>query len=200
MFLCKLLLDPKNAHVRRDLADPYELHCSLVRAVAGDSSQIPPRFLWRLESMTPDTAILLVQSPVLPKWSHLNGVTDYAEKAFDPTALLHNRQSYRFRLRANPTVTRDGKRHGLHVEEEQIAWLARQGERGGFTVRRCVRTESGLLKTRQRKTGSYRITIQMAGFEGILEVTDPKRIAEALTNGLGHAKAFGLGLLSLARA
>lgn len=199
MFLCRLLLDPKHAHVRRDLADPYEMHCSLARAVAAHASQAPPRFLWRQETVSQDSAVLLVQSPVPPQWSRLGGVVDHAEKLFDPADLLREGRICRFRLRANPTVTSGGKRRGLHVGREQAAWLFRQGERLGFAVRRCVRMESDVLSMRQRKASSNRIVIQTVGFEGILEVTDPKLAACALANGLGHAKAFGLGLLSLAR-
>jgi CRISPR system Cascade subunit CasE len=36
-------------------------------------------------------------------------------------------------------------------------------------------------------------------FEGILEVTDPEEFAAAVTAGIGPAKAFGFGLLSVAR-
>ena len=37
-------------------------------------------------------------------------------------------------------------------------------------------------------------------FEGELVVTDPTRFAETLKNGIGSAKGFGFGLLSVARA
>ena len=48
-----------------------------------------------------------------------------------------NGQLLRFRLRANPTVTRAGKRHGLTSQGAQLAWLQRQGERGGFQLVSC---------------------------------------------------------------
>lgn len=199
MYLCKLLLDPNHADARRDLADAYEMHSSLARAMAPDAASAPPRFLWRLEQARSSPGMVLVQTPVRPDWSRLAGVQDHESIAFDPAALLKPGQVCRFRLRANPTVCRNGKRWGLGSEADQLAWLSRQGERGGFVVAGCVRTESGMVYTRQRKRGGHRITVQAAGFEGVLRVQDPARLAEVLVNGLGHAKAFGLGLLSLAR-
>ena len=37
----------------------------------------------------------------------------------------------------------------------------------------------------------------VGGFEGVLCVTDPAALLEAVRGGLGHAKALGCGLLSL---
>ena len=36
-------------------------------------------------------------------------------------------------------------------------------------------------------------------FEGVLRVADPAALASAVENGLGSAKGYGFGLLSLAR-
>jgi len=37
-------------------------------------------------------------------------------------------------------------------------------------------------------------------FDGVLVVTDPHKLREAVANGIGQQKAFGFGLLSLARS
>jgi CRISPR system Cascade subunit CasE len=42
------------------------------------------------------------------------------------------------------------------------------------------------------------ITLVTARFDGVLRVTDVDRLRHALTHGIGHAKAFGCGLLTLA--
>jgi CRISPR system Cascade subunit CasE len=36
-------------------------------------------------------------------------------------------------------------------------------------------------------------------FDGVLEVTDPAKFLETVRQGIGSAKGFGFGLLSLAR-
>ena len=44
-----------------------------------------------------------------------------------------------------------------------------------------------------------RLTHVAVRFDGLLEVTDPVKFLETLRAGIGSAKGFGFGLLSLAR-
>lgn len=205
MYLSKLILDPRNVQARRDLADPYEMHRTLARAYALDADTPPLRFLWRLERSAGDqpSSVVLVQSEHSANWSKLEALPGYvdaihADKSVDLEQLIQPSKCYRFRLLANPTITRDGKRLGLMREEEQLDWLTRQGVRNGFVVLGCVRAASELLRVRQGKTGN-RITVQTALFEGVLEALDSQSLRSSLLNGLGHAKSLGLGLLSLAK-
>lgn len=205
MYLSKLTLDPRHAQARRDLADPYEMHRTLARAYAPDADTPPPRFLWRLERRVDDqpSSVVLVQSAHPANWFKLEALPGYAEailadKPVDLEQLIQPAKRYRFRLLANPTVTREGKRLGLMREEEQLDWLTRQGERNGFAVLGRMRAASELLRVRQGRTGN-RITVQTALFEGVLEVVNDQALRVSLLNGFGHAKALGLGLLSLAK-
>ncbi|GAB6049887.1 type I-E CRISPR-associated protein Cas6/Cse3/CasE [Hydrogenophilus islandicus] len=203
MFLSKLTLDPRDPKARRDLADAYEMHRTLARAFAPDEQTPPAQFLWRLEPRTdyrPST-VVLVQSEQPADWSFLNANPAYhieGNKAFDLQTFIQPSARYRFRLLANPTVTRLGKRYGLTGEEAQKAWLTRQGERYGFSVLGCVRLAEGRLQVRQSRTG-HRITLHTVLFEGLLQVESADALRLGVRNGLGHGKAFGLGLLSLAR-
>jgi CRISPR system Cascade subunit CasE len=95
-------------------------------------------------------------------------------------------------------VTRNGKRYGLTREDEQLAWIARQGERHGFSVLGCVRGGCERLQVRQGRRGN-RITLYTALFEGLLQADAPETLRHGLLNGFGHGKAMGLGMLSLAR-
>lgn len=205
MYLSKLILDPRHAQARRDLADPYEMHRTLARAYAPDETTPPHRFLWRLERPADyqPSSVILVQSAHPANWSVLDGLPGYveeihADKSVDLERLIQPTCRYRFRLFANPTVTRGGKRYGLVGERDQIAWLSRQGEQGGFRVLGCLRASDERLNVRQGKTG-HRITVQTALFEGVLEAVNEQTLRSSLLSGLGHAKALGLGLLSLAR-
>lgn len=127
----------------------------------------------------------------------------------------------RFRLRANPTrkvetksgpdgARRNGRRIGLRNEAERIAWLQRKGETGGFRLRAVrgqplvANAQTGLetvTGSRARAGGSTaHLTFEAVLFEGILEVTDPDCFLKTLAEGIGPAKAYGFGLLSIARA
>ncbi|MFT4192233.1 MAG: type I-E CRISPR-associated protein Cas6/Cse3/CasE [Comamonas sp.] len=202
MHLTRLSLDPRDAKARRDLADPYEMHRTLVRAFVADETQTPPRFLWRLETQAGWSDPQLIVQAVQPgNWAHLDDAGGYLKKAVETKVvevqrLLQADARYRFRLQANPTVTREGKRHGVVGEEAQLEWLKRQGERWGFHVEAALVTASDRLASRK---GQTRIILQRAWFEGILQARNVAVLSDALHAGIGPGKAFGCGLLSLAR-
>lgn len=203
MYLTRLRLEPRSAQARRDLSDAYQMHKSLARAFSADEASKPERFLWRLETMGSDWSnpVVLVQSNCPADWSPLEVRPQYLKqpaetKTVAPEKLIQAQADYRFRLLANPTVTRDGKRYGLVSEDEQLAWLARQGEKHGFDLKTAWVSSSDIAK--MRKT-SMSMQVQRAWFEGVLQVRQSELLIQALAAGMGPAKAFGCGLLSLAR-
>lgn len=205
MYLSKLTLDPSHPQARRDLASAYEMHRTLARVYAPNEDAPPVRFLWRIEPSPNYAAVgshVLVQSASPGNWNVIGSMPGYSlamhtDKRVDLNALVTSGRQYQFRLRANPTVTREGKRYGLTAEGEQLAWLYRQGERLGFSVLTVERGTSERLSVRQNKAGRT-IIVQAALFEGRLAATEPDRLRAALLGGIGHAKSLGLGLLSLA--
>ena len=84
------------------------------------------------------------------------------------------------------------------AELEQRAgeiWLEKKAEKNGFKLLSV--TAEGYQQHHFKKRG---IKISTLDFNGVLEVTEPELfIQKALYKGIGPAKAFGCGLLSLAR-
>ena len=108
---------------------------------------------------------------------------------------------YQFRLRANPVVTRNGKRYGLIRDEALCEWLQKKERSGGASFFSILPIDEGYITgTRRKQDRLDRIRIKTVRFEGFLRVTDPISLMAALADGIGKAKAFGCGLLSLARA
>ncbi|MNF31839.1 CRISPR-associated endoribonuclease Cse3 [compost metagenome] len=203
MHLTRLTLDPRSAQARRDLGDAYEMHRTLARAFAADAQSPPARFLWRLEAggNAWATPMVLVQAAAEADWSALQALPNYLQRPVESKRLafeewIEGRMRYRFRLQANPTVTRQGKRYGLVGEDEQLAWLGRQGERHGFNIEAALVTASDVLASRK---GESRISLQRVCFEGSLQVLELAAFSRALMLGIGPGKAFGCGLLSVAR-
>lgn len=205
MYLTRLRLDPRSALARRDLADPYEMHRTLVRPFVKDAEQVPPRILWRAEPTAAWSAPeVLVQSEHEADWGllqqqlpgYMQSQKPWEAKVMTPENWLQHDQCYRFRLFANPTVARDGKRQGLASEEAQLAWLMRQGERHGFEAEAALVTGSEVVRSRKQDS---RISLLKVCFEGRLRVRDRMALAAALRAGIGPGKAFGCGLLSLGR-
>ncbi|MDL2344054.1 type I-E CRISPR-associated protein Cas6/Cse3/CasE [Deinococcus sp. MIMF12] len=205
LHLSRLTFDDRDRRTARDLASPYALHQTLRWAFPGagvESAPLPDgeRLLWRQE----DRATLLVQSLAPPDWDALNArhpgsLRAWEVKTVDLTPALTAGRPLRFRLRANVTVRKldergRSRRHALRGPHEQLGWLDRQGERHGFEVLVADTVHSGTVKTRK---GAQTLTLHTVTFEGVLRVTNPSALLNAVCGGLGHAKALGCGLLSL---
>jgi CRISPR system Cascade subunit CasE len=105
---------------------------------------------------------------------------------------------------------------------QQLEWLLKRCERHGFTIPDATATPPGpglhtpgakdleltagpavavvsrdILRFTKRKDGP-RVTLSTATFEGRLRVTDPDALRSALLGGIGPAKGYGQGLLTLA--
>lgn len=221
MLLHRIHLDPRCRDARRDMADPYQLHSTLCRAFSEPDTKCPENeFLWRIEPEMDSNGCprILVQSRALPVWSRI-GIPGWLSQA-DPTIDLEDRlklaslkagQRFRFRLRANPCVKRDGKRLGLLKLEAQEKWVMCKGEQNGFSLPRQladfdfseslrhridVRISQEQMLRGVQHTGN-RICIYSVLYDGVLTVTDPDKFLHALKSGIGHGKVMGLGLLSV---
>ncbi|MHB1286781.1 MAG: type I-E CRISPR-associated protein Cas6/Cse3/CasE [Leptospirales bacterium] len=220
MFLHRIHLDPRCREARRDLSDPYQLHSTLCRAFCEPDRKCPEgEFLWRLEPETDAVGSprILIQSRSIPDWTGI-GVRGWLSKA-DPAINLKERlkldalkagQRFRFRLRANPCVTRSGKRLGLFKLEEQGKWVSRKGALHGFSLPNLpdfdlaesqqkhidVRISQEQMLQGKQHTGNG-IRIYSVLYDGILTVIEPKKFTDALQTGIGHGKSMGLGLLSV---
>jgi CRISPR system Cascade subunit CasE len=199
MYLSCLDLDPDPTRrlTRLWLSNPYRIHQRLCLAF-----REPGRVLFRLEERP--NLRLLVQSPGEPDWQlafadHPVLSAPPRSKPFRPALVVGQR--LRFSLRANPTVKRDGSRHGLFKEDAQIAWLHRKGEQGGFqplSVQARGGTVQVSCKSRHHDEGLQRH--YAVEFNGLLQIIDVDRFITTLGNGIGSGKAYGFGLLTIAPA
>ncbi|MBM4285882.1 MAG: type I-E CRISPR-associated protein Cas6/Cse3/CasE [Deltaproteobacteria bacterium] len=223
MYLSRLLLNPSSRAVCRDLADCQQLHRTIMSAFPQAEGHEGARehfgVLHRLDlDRRRNLLVLYVQSLAPPDWSRLPASYLLAETDLENPAVKPVGQAYRtlkpgtvlsFRLRANPTRKIDTKsgpdgkrRHGRRVElvqeDQQLAWLSRKGEEGGFQVL-SLRVGGFSKEVGRRKAGGSPLTVAGVIFEGRLRVTDPQKFMDqSLTRGIGPGKAYGLGLLSLA--
>jgi CRISPR system Cascade subunit CasE len=128
---------------------------------------------------------------------------------------------FRFCLRANPTKKidtlskpdgkhRNGRRIPLIGEENQIPWLCGKGTAHGFEILThdkdedvppvpAVRViqEPHSCGQRRELEGKEKLTFHAVRFEGCLKVTDRDSFIGGLEGGIGSAKAYGFGLLSV---
>jgi CRISPR system Cascade subunit CasE len=180
------------------LANPYRVHQRLRMAYPTEE-----RLLFRIEE-NDDGAVILAQSQVAPDWQA--AFADFEVLADTPETKSFSLQlvqggMYHFRLLANPTVTREKKRLGLVKEEDQRAWLERQLDRSGARLLGCQVVVKGLQRSRKnpQKAEGHQTHLAVL-YEGVLRVENAEALAEAVKAGIGHAKAYGFGLLSLAKS
>ena len=142
-------------------------------------------------------------------------------------ATLDVGQVWAFRLTANPSYSAPrgpevrGKRFGHVTVEQQRQWLLSRAPGYGFELVPAVagresaeRVEdadesANLVVVRRerpifsrRRPGSKthdRVTINRTVYEGVARVTDPDALRRALVAGIGRSKAYGCGLMTLAR-
>ncbi|QDU60459.1 CRISPR-associated endoribonuclease Cse3 [Planctomycetes bacterium Pan216] len=210
MYLSRLTLNPRNRGVLRDVGSPYELHRTLLRGFPDREAGGPGRVLFRLETRQDEgPPIVLAQSDKEPDWSSLVKA-DYTNAETTPIRFSSDStdgdphavpipigRRFRFRLLANPTVKREGKRHGLFRDQDQIDWLRRKGDSGGFSIETVRADPVGRVSSRKGGSTTHHHAVR---FEGVLQVTDPTEFIASIEAGIGSAKAFGFGLLSVAPA
>jgi CRISPR system Cascade subunit CasE len=130
--------------------------------------------------------------------------------------------TWAFRLTANPVHSirrKEGeatKRTAHLTPRHQMRWLLERQDSAGFGVlekpatRRLLpegdehelvvhnQRDLSFGKTEQPTGRKNRVKLTAVTFDGRLRVTDPDALRRTLTSGLGKAKAYGCGLMTLA--
>lgn len=104
-------------------------------------------------------------------------------------------RAYRKQVRAH------GRRRPL-ASEELVAWLAQRAPSAGFAFdaeNLVLQPGYAYARLPAPRPGQKEISIRFRAvrYDGILTVTDPDRLRQAVASGIGPAKGFGFGLLSL---
>lgn len=139
-------------------------------------------------------------------------------------ASLMKGQRWHFELVGNPTYAEpNGKRGKIkaHVSvRHQLDWLYKQADRAGFALAPRIDDEcsdeerarwdigdapmvmerwtDSFNRGKEPRSSRNQVRIAKARFSGTLEITDAEALRYALTHGIGRARAYGCGLLTLA--
>ncbi|GAM10682.1 CRISPR system Cascade subunit CasE [Geobacter sp. OR-1] len=187
--------------------NPYEIHRALWKLFHEDA-EAERDFLFRVGQSERNSAEVLLQSFRKPEISvetaRILGCKEYP-------LTLQEGQRLRFLLVANPIkmINDEGGRKNasgepkkcrvpLVKEEDQRAWI----ERKFLDVAQLENLViDPVFPLRFRKSKEDRAgKIQQVSFQGALSVQNPESMISLIKTGIGPAKAFGCGLLSLSRA
>ncbi|AZZ41144.1 type I-E CRISPR-associated protein Cas6/Cse3/CasE [Acidipropionibacterium jensenii] len=101
-------------------------------------------------------------------------------------------------------------RRAVHLGERsapnQLLWFLKRAadehDQWGFTVGRSESPTVRIIERSHerftRRRGEPPVSLNLATFEGELQVTDPELMTRSLLEGIGKAKAYGCGLITLA--
>ena len=209
MYLSRLILNPRSRRTQRELAAPYEMHRAVMSGFPEDLGD-DERILFRVDvDRHTGVPTVLVQSRRPADWSeleaadghllapHFLGKPNPVQKQSELNVAAGQRLA--FRLRANPSFKRDGQRLACLREEDQRAWLDRKADDSGFRVLSLLVIPEGMVTPEKHSAeASHRMSVCSVRFDGLLVVTDSETFRDTLAAGIGPAKAFGFGLLSVA--
>lgn len=213
MILTRTHLNRARPGARKLLGSPRALHAAVLAGFPPGTD--PGRVLWRADGEQGPTPTLYVVSRSAPDFTHIDEQAGWPSRSVAESAWygdfldqVEAGQEWGFRVTVNPThrVQRGGRSQILaHVTvAQQTRWLLERGGRIGVNwgpaptddapdvtlVGRAVRTFN--------RDGAT-VTMSTATFQGTLRVVDADLLRSALTDGIGRGKAYGCGLMTLAR-
>ncbi len=203
MYLSRIELNTGTRDTMTALVSPSKFHGAIESSFSGERA----RRLWRIDDLHGKKYILLL-SDAIPDLSHFAEQFGYLEKyeTKDYSVLLakiRNDVKWRFRLTANPTVSKSHGKIMAHITPEyQKKWLMDRAERCGFSVNVDeFQTVQSKWYNFSKKDGNKSANIRLLSvtFEGLLTVTDSEKFKETLCKGIGREKAYGQGLLTIVR-
>ncbi|MFC6356066.1 type I-E CRISPR-associated protein Cas6/Cse3/CasE [Luethyella okanaganae] len=215
MFLTRFPINPRRRGAAKLLSSPHAMHAAVLAGFPEpESGSERGRILWRLDSGGP-RAVLYISSPDQPDLEHLNeqagwpSLISWESRPYSQfLAQLATGQEWAFRLTANPVrnvrvqAGQRGKPLGHVTPSQQLGWLLERENAAGFAVMRNAGGEASVGVTRREtlnfRRGTAAVTLRIATFDGILTVSDRERFIHTLTHGLGRAKGYGCGLLTVA--
>lgn len=101
-----------------------------------------------------------------------------------------------------PLVTEDQQKESLRARAESFGFLIPTVSRGSqneeaFLDLKVVKNEENVFYKNEADTAKRKVTLRTAVYEGRLIVHDEMALRRALTDGIGRAKSYGYGLMTL---
>ncbi|RBQ21171.1 type I-E CRISPR-associated protein Cas6/Cse3/CasE [Spongiactinospora rosea] len=228
MHLTRFRFNTARVGARRLLSSPQMLHAAVMSSFAEIPVPDPggARVLWRIDRNSRAETYLYLVSPAKPDLTHLVEQAGWPEtgrwETYDYGPFLGRLTAgdrWAFRLTVNPIhyARRDDTeptKRTAHVGwRHQRDWLLKHQMNAGFKVvdkapeQRLAPDDEHELVVRDRRQLAFakkghrsKVTLVTVTFDGRLEVTDPDALRRTLVCGLGKAKAYGCGLMTLAEA
>lgn len=183
----RITLNPVNPDVRKVLRSPEAIHAVVSAATSGSS-----RPLWRLDGdrlyivsdqLDTDRLEARLGKPIINTLDY----RPFLDK-------LQNGETRRFTLTATPVVSKDGKRTPLRTPAGMHQWA--EGKLTQAGARLDALDILDVHATRFNRQGR-KLTFHTVEYTGEITITDRDKLTQTMLSGIGHGKAYGLGLMLL---
>ncbi|MDY0247399.1 MAG: type I-E CRISPR-associated protein Cas6/Cse3/CasE [Methanosarcina mazei] len=216
MYLSRVEINPRRRDTMQALASPEVLHATVMASFPAMQKEGNDRILWRVDELDPSTYVL-VQSQIKPDFTHIIEQFGWPESGqrwdtveYDNFLMgIKDGDVRKFRIRANPTrsIKQSDEKNARgkvcqHITaEQQLQWFIEKSRKCGFSVEGPGQD----VKIMSRDNLKFRnknncITLAATVFEGTLRVEDASTFVDTIKNGLGRAKAYGFGMVTVSRA
>lgn len=221
MYLTSFDINRARRGAQKLLGSPHAMHAAVMSSFPPSVEQVAEdggRILWRVDT-TPTRTRLLVASPEQPDLTALIEQAGWPTRATWRTASysgflgdLENGAVWGLRLRANPTHSvimpgsdggngsGRGKRVGHVTAGRQLEWFVSRATSLGIdvTARQGPTVSVTARDLRKFRRGARQVTLATAQFDGVARIVDADKLRHAMRAGIGPAKGYGCGLLTLA--
>lgn len=203
-----LRLNLAHAEVQRDLLDCQAMHRRVMRMFAHvNAPRDVNEILYRIDRNGPHwdlivQSVALADPQALPS-GYVTAIVHQHSNMLDQLQHVQAGQRFLFALVANVSKRDNESRKRITVRgfAAQRDWLLRKGLDHGFTlieddtalVPLAIEAESALVGN--HRNGS--LLFVPVRFSGTLTVTHPQAFVQAVVQGIGSAKAYGCGLLTV---
>ncbi|CAM3181060.1 MULTISPECIES: type I-E CRISPR-associated protein Cas6/Cse3/CasE [Corynebacterium] len=227
--LSRIVINPVRRGGAKLLTNTHAMHAAVRSSFPNDIDLDAGRVLWRVDPREHEHVLYIVgpEKPTGAHIVEQAGWDTRPAQSTDYErflAQLTRGQRWRFELVANPTFSEaNGAGRGkvkAHVSvRHQVGWLYKRAAEAGFAL--APRAEDEVsdeerarwsplenVGVTERWTDTFfknpdrrgrPVRIAKARFAGTLEVTDPEKLRKTLTHGIGRARGYGCGLMTLAQ-
>lgn len=220
-----LTMDARHPYTAKSLVDAQDMHRTVMSGFRGwvadgdpdARAQMGVLSTWSVD-LKAGVLVLVVQSRVPGDWAGMpRGALTDKPHVITVDRTFHTGDSLTFRTVVNPTYNRPSGpstpnhargRRTAHTRPDHVRnWFVRRLQQPGEprkapdgVTRIGATTEAETLGVRMLPTVTSPsrhkgLRIARAEIRGTLTVTDPAALVDAMTQGVGHGRAYGCGLL-----
>jgi CRISPR system Cascade subunit CasE len=204
--LARIRLSPLSRAVQRDLRDATDMHRTLMRLVPDALGEAPRRaagLLYRVDEDEHGVSLLVQATGSFDPTRLPAGYGSVQVKDLAPMfAVLRKGLAISYRITVNPV-----KRQRVRDKRGKIVplsgsdadqWWTRRAHEAGLDLHTLL--PSPLRSVAPLRTAQRAMRHSLIRYDGTATITDPDALTSAVLAGIGRAKSYGAGLLSLAPA